>query len=820
MAILRAQFTSLLVGLLLGGATIAFLVGEMAEGGVILAVVLINAAIGFAMELRAARSMEALRSLGGSRATVVRGGQPGRVPADSLVPGDLVLVEGGDVVTADVRLLEASRLQVNEAALTGESFPVSKDTATIPEASPLAERSNMLFKGTSLTRGAGKGIVVATGMATELGRIATLVVEGDDAETPLERRLSALGQRLAWAALGIAIVVVVAGMIGGQDIFLVTETAIALAVAAIPEGLPIIATIALARGMRRMARRDALVNRLSAVETLGAASVILTDKTGTLTEHRLAVTRIVTADGDVAPDRVGDDGPVRRLVEAGVLCNDAVLGKGAGVGDPIDRALLQLGDGGGIRREDLVRQWPEAHEEAFDPELRLMGTVHLDGGDVRVAVKGAAEAVLGVSVSQAVAGGDRPLTEEDRAAWRAREHALAAEGLRVLAIADRRGGPRDRPYQGLTLLGLAGIADPPRREVADAMEACRMAGIRVVMVTGDHPATARAVAREVGLLRSDDDREPVLGDAIRGADSLGAAERDRLLDAVVVARMSPAQKLELLRLHQARGDVVAMTGDGVNDAPALAQADVGIAMGQRGTDVAREAADIVLRNDAFGTIVEAIRQGRVIVQNLRLFVIYLLSCNLSEVAVIAIAAVFGAPLPLLPLQILFLNLVTDVFPALALGLGEGGPTILTQRPRDARASPLSRRDWWTITSHGALLTASVMAAQRLNLGGATSADATSVAFLTLALAQLWHVFNMRPAGSGLLRNPVVRNPWIWGALALCLGLVLLTVYQPVLASVLRIEDPGPEGWLLVVAMSLVPLVIGQVARPLRPADPS
>jgi Ca2+-transporting ATPase len=816
-SILHAQFASLLVLLLLSGAGLAFLVGEWEEGVAILVVVLLNSAIGFVMELRAARSMEALRALGGTTATVVRDGQVRRVMAETLVPGDLVLLEGGDVVSADLRLLEASKLQADESPLTGESLPVSKQAGVLPPMRPLAERSNLLYKGTALTRGAGRAVVVATGMGTELGRIASLVIAADDEETPLERRLAALGRRLVWIALGISLVVIVAGIAEGNDPFLVIETAIALAVAAVPEGLPIIATIALARGMQRMARHDALVNRLAAVETLGAATMILTDKTGTLTENRLVVRRILTDAGEADLDDLRNlDPTLRRLLEAGVLCNDAVLGNRESVGDPIDGALLELGTHAGIDRPELVKEWPEIHEEAFDPESRLMGTVHLAGNEVRVAVKGAAEAVLRHCGMQAAADGDRKLGEAGRTVWRSRADALAAEGLRVLAAADRRGGPREQPYQDLTLLGLIGIADPPRSDVAESLQACRDAGIRVVMVTGDHPATARTIARQVGLLPASEDDEPILGDEVRSGGALSEAERSRLRAAPIVARMTPAQKLELLALHQAAGEVVVMTGDGVNDAPALARADVGIAMGRRGTEVAREAADVILRNDAFTAVVDAIRQGRIIAENLRVFVVYLLSCNLSEVGVIAVAALIRAPFPLLPLQILFLNLITDVFPALALGLGEGDPSVLTRPPRGARSPLLAPRHWWIIAGYGALLTATVLVGQRIVLHGAHSGSTSTITFLTLALAQLWHVFNMRPVGSGLLRNQVARNPLVLGALLFCAGLILLSVYWPSLAHVLDLRDPGRDGWLLVLGLSLVPLLVGQMLITLAP----
>ena len=816
--ILTNQFASLLVALLVIAGAFAFLLGEWVEGAAIMVVVLLNSAIGFVMELRAARSMEALRALGGVHTTVRRNGRVRQLSAELVVPGDVVVIEGGDVVTADLCLLEASKLQAGEAALTGESLPVAKRAGTMEGDPPLAERWNMLHKGTSVTRGAGIGVVVATGMQTELGRITRLVVEADEEETPLQRRLGAFGRRLVWVTLVIAFAVAVAGITQGRDPFLIIETAIALAVAAVPEGLPIIATIALARGMHRMARRNALVNRLSAVETLGATTIILTDKTGTLTENRLAVVRVVTGAGEVRLESLSSSvGVLRDLVETGVLCNDASLGEEGPVGDPIDGALLEFGARQEIHRPALLSHWSEVHEEAFDPDLRLMGTVHVAGEEVRVAVKGATEAVLEHCVAEATEAGDRPLDRAARAVWRARDDGLAAEGLRVLALARRRAGPRDQPYRDLTLLGLVAIADPPLADVAEALRACHRAGIRVVMVTGDHPATALSIARQVGLLAPGADHTPVTGSMIRAIGEATVADRERLRGATIVARMSPAQKLDLIALHQANGEIVAMTGDGVNDAPALARADVGIAMGRRGTEVAREAADIVLRDDAFSTIIDAIREGRVIFGNLRAVIFYLLSCNLSEIGVIGVATAVGAPLPLLPLQILFLNLVTDVFPALALGLGEGDETVLTQPPQRGETSILTRRHWWGIAGYGTLLTASVLTAHQVALRElrVSPEAANSIAFLTLALAQLWHVFNMRAAGSGMLRNAVVRNPWVWAALALCVPLVLATLHLPGLAGVMGLTDPGGRGWALVLGLSLVPLLVGQAIGVVR-----
>jgi Ca2+-transporting ATPase len=832
--ILAAQFKSMIVGLLAVAAALSFAFGRVDEGIAIAAVVAINAAIGFVTELRAVRSMEALRRLGRVTTKVLRDGRVLEVRAEALVPGDIVPLEAGDLVSADLRLIEASKLQADESALTGESAPVGKNTGTLDGEVPLAERRNMVFTGTAVTRGSGRGVVVATGAASELGQVSVLVEEAEAPRTPLERRLDRLGYRLIGVTLAVAALVAVAGILTGKGLFLMVETGIALAVATIPEGLPIVATIALARGMWRMARRNVLINRLSAVETLGATTIICTDKTGTLTENRMTVVRIAVASGEI---QVGDEAaggafvrdgrPVdprgepllREVLEIGVLCNNAALPRpddpaGRAVGDPLEVALLAAGAMAGFSAEDLRKRHPEVREEPFDPETKMMATVHEADGRYRVAVKGAPEAVLSLCSHARTVSAERLLDDEGRRAWREQSDRMAAEGLRVLALAAKVvKTPEARPYEDLTLVGLVGLLDPPRRDVRAAVAACRDAGIRVVMVTGDQPLTARRVASAVGLIE-DEGAEVVRGEEIRPPDQLSAANRRRLLEARILARVTPRQKLDLVELHQRSGAVVAMTGDGVNDAPALKKADIGVAMGQRGTQVARDAADMVLRDDAFASIVAAVEQGRIIFGNIRAFVLYLLSCNVSEIMVVALGSLVDAPLPVRPLQILFLNLVTDVFPALALGAGEGDRDVLRRPPRDPREPILTGGHWLAVGGFGLLITVAVLGAFALALAwwGVDEKRAVTVSFLTLAFAQLWHVFNMRGARSRLVSNEITRNPFVWVALALCTGVLLAAVYVPGLAAILDLHALGGEEWALVVAMSLLPAILGGSVR--------
>jgi Ca2+-transporting ATPase len=599
------------------------------------------------------------------------------------------------------------------------------------------------------------------------------------------------------------------------------KAGIALAVAAIPEGLPIVATMALARGMWRMARRNVVVERLAAVETLGATTLICADKTGTLTENRMTAERFWLPSAhyridhqtgqilDTWGNKAAIDASLQRALEAAVLCGTATLktNEGRGAGDPMELALLRLGQIAGLDREELLAAWPERHEIAFDTETKMMATAHERDGRLFVAVKGAPEAVL--ATATAVGEEAEALGEEERAEWLRRAVALAEDGLRVLALAQKTIPLEAVPnYGDLTFLGLIGFLDPPRVEVKQAIADCRQAGIRVVMVTGDHAVTARKIAESLGI--AEPGAVVIEGRELQALVALGEQERQRVLAAQVFARVTPAQKLDLVRLYQSAGEVVAMTGDGVNDAPALQKADIGVAMGLRGTEVAREAADIVLRDDAFGSIVAAIREGRVIFGNLRRFLTYLLSCNISEVMVVALAVVAGLPLPLLPLQILFLNLVTDVFPAFALAAGEGEADVLRRPPRDPREPLLGRPQWLFIAGYGALLTASTLAALVIgsHVLGLEGDPLVSVSFLTLAFAQLWHVFNMRGAGSPVFRNAVTLNPYVWLAVALCVAILLLAVYIPLVADALQVVAPDWSSWVLVMAASLAPLLVG------------
>ena len=840
LTILGNQFQSVIVWLLAFAAGLSFAFGELAEGIAIVALLFINAAIGFFTELRAARSMEALMKIADVRTRVRRGGDDKMIDARDVVPGDLVVLEAGDIVTADLRLVETANLQVDESVLTGESTSVEKSTDAIAEDTEVGDRANMAFKGTAITQGSGAGIVAATAMDTEIGRISDLAQSAEADVTPLEQRLDHLGHRLVWLSLVLATIAIGAGILRGSDLTAMIQTGVALAVASVPEGLPIVATLSLARGMWRMSARNALITQLSSVETLGATTVILTDKTGTLTENRMTVVRYLLDDAEVEVDtdaddpfRHGEDEPLApedddRLawaLKVGALCTNADTvgrdengGRNGGetdhAGDPMEVALLSVAQTAELGRDDLARDLPEAREHAFDPDLKMMATVHEDADGYLVAVKGAPEAVLDVCSRVMTGGGDTAALDDDaRQRWLDRNTEAARDGLRLLALAMKHvSDDGAEPYGDLHLIGLVCLLDPVREDVPDAIRSCQTAGVRVVMLTGDHADTAETIARHAGL--GDGELTVMEGTELSGLD-VEEMDEDRLEQVMrtdVFARVSPETKLTLVTLFQKAGHVVAMTGDGVNDAPALKKADIGIAMGQRGTEVAKEAARMVLRDDRFPTILEAMREGRVIFGNIRNFAVYLMSCNVSQLLVVGLAVGAGLPTPLLPLQILYLNVVTGVFPALALGLGPGSETVLEDPPRDPDEPIVNRQNWVDTAMLGAFLTVAILGAflvalfwLELETGGAVT-----VAFLTLSLGHLWNVFNLRDPRTGPILNDVSRNRYVWGAVAICLALIATAVWLPGFSGLLKLEPPGHAALALAGGASLVPVLLGQM----------
>ncbi|OSQ50887.1 cation-translocating P-type ATPase [Marivita geojedonensis] len=821
LAILLHQFKGIIVWLLGGAAVFSGFLGDYIEAFAIVLVLLINALIGFVTELRAARSMEALYAISEVSARVRRSGKILEIHARDLVPGDIVLLEPGDIASADMRISSCTNLHCDESTMTGESVPVSKSPEPVADDALLGERTSMVFKGTSVTQGAGEAIVSSIGMETEIGQITHMIHTAEDDALPLERRLDKLGHRLVGLTLGLVFATVILGLFRDQDMAIMIQTGVALAVAAIPEGLPIVATLCLARGMLRMARRNALVNRLSSVETLGSTTMILTDKTGTLTENRMEVVRYILSDGpvetsDLAPANKSESDSLNWALCVSACCNSADTSSSANSapnGDPMELAMLQVAQSAGFDAHSDCGFTGDAIVHPFDPKRLMMATIHKTRTGVVTLVKGAPEAVFGACTQIHSKNHPVPFDTKEHDRWLDLLGSETAKGLRCLALAVKEPDSAESdPYTDLHLVGLVCLADPIREEVPKAIAACRDAGIDVVMITGDHPETAAAIAREAGI--AGPDSTVITGRDLRGFDpeSTDNDMADRIGKAHVFARVSPANKLDIVTYHQLQGRIIAMTGDGVNDAPALKKADIGVAMGKRGTQVARDASDIVLLDDAFDTIVAAIAQGRIIFANIRKFVVYLMSCNVSEVMVVGLALGLGMPTPLLPLQILFLNLVTDVFPAFALGLSRGDDSVMRASPRDPTEPIVTRALWFRITWLGLAIAFSTLGAFatalfHLQIG---SDKAITVAFLTIALAQLWNVFNVRDRNGGLLLNEVSRNSYVWLAFAVCLVLVFTAIWFAPLSQVFKLPSPGVDGFALAFAASLCPLLFGQV----------
>jgi len=799
---LAGQFTDFMILVLLAAAVVAGLVGEPEDSVAIVVIVVLNAVIGFVQEYRAERTMAALRRLGAPHARVVRDGQVAEIVAGGLVPGDVVIVEAGNIVPADLRLAKVARLKVQEAALTGESVPVDKGAAPLgAEAVALGDRANMAYKGTIVTYGRARGIVVATGMATELGRIAALLQSGIEGQTPLQRRLAQFGKLLALVALGICAIVFAAGILRGEPLVLMFLTAVSLAVAAIPEALPAVVTVALAMGAGKMAQRNALVRRLPAVESLGSVTTICSDKTGTLTQNRMRVARMWTAAGPSwSEGPVATVEPWPQLLRAMALCNDAVEdASGVLQGDPTETALHAAAGEAAFDKEELAAAMPRVMELPFDSDRKRMTTVHGDGAGYLAFTKGAPESLVPRCTRVATAHGEAAI---DWTAALAEAERMAAEGLRVLAVASRRwdglpsGEAIDEVEEGLLLLGLVGLIDPPREEAAAAVAECTSAGIRPVMITGDHPVTARAIAQALGILG---EGEAVI-DGVELACLSPEELRERAGAAAVYARVNPEQKIRIVEALQARGDIVAMTGDGVNDAPALRRADVGVAMGRSGTDVAREASHLVLLDDNFATIVTAVREGRRIYDNIRKFIRYAMTGNLGEILTIFLAPFLGLPIPLLPIHILWVNLVTDGLPGLALAMEPGEPGLMRRPPRPPTENVFARGLWQRIAWAGILMGAVCIGVQAWARSTGNDHGQTMV-FTVLALSQLGLALAIRSERESLLTQGAGSNPWLAGAVTLTLGLQLAVIYVPWLNPIFHTQPLSVAELVLCLGLS-------------------
>ncbi len=840
--ILLGQLTSPILALLSGAGVLSAALGDVAEALVIFAVVLLNAAIGFRQEHRAACAMASLRALAAPTVTVLRDGRPLQIPARDIVPGDVALLEAGAHVPADGRVTEARALRVDESALTGESAPVDKQVEPVAASTPLAERASMAYSGTSVTAGRGRLLVGATGMATELGHVAGLLDEADPGHTPLQRRLEALVRRLALAAGAIVVVVFGLGLLRGEDLQTLLLTGVSLAVAAVPESLPAVVTITLAIGAQRMLARHALIRRLYAVETLGSVTTICSDKTGTLTQNRMTAVVLDVAGNRCdlrAQDDRSDAQPALLLLLAGAaLCNDTVVADdGTLLGDPTETALVAVAQRYALSKPQLDAAMPRTFELPFDSTRKRMTTIHalpaagaapgplravfdaLDGrggSTDRVGfTKGAVDGLLARCTSVRVAGAVVKLDDDLRRRAHAAADELAAGGVRVLGVAMRYWSIGDATSgdaleRDLTFVGLEGMIDPARPEVREAVATCRAAGVRALMITGDHPLTAAAIGRDLGLV---EDRARVVTGAELG--ELDGAQLDATLREVsIYARVSPEHKIRIVEALQRQGHVVAMTGDGVNDAPALKQADIGVAMGITGTDVTKDAADMVLRDDNFATIIRAIREGRVVFDNIRKYIRNILSGNVAEVAVMVLAPLAGMPLALLPLQILWLNLVTDGLPAMALAVEAPEPGVMRRPPTPLRESLLGADGGRRIVVRGAALTVLTLIPAYVLWHGGDDAWQT-VLFTSIAFAELAGGFAMRSEQVSLRRLGVFTNRALVGAVALTVALQVLLVSVAPLRDLLGLRPLGAAHWLLVIAIALAYLGAVELDKLLR-----
>ena len=845
------QFKNIIVLLLIIAAGISFFLGDEIEGIAVIAVIFINALFGFITEFRAEKSVNALRRMITKTAKVLRDGNLQQIPAELVVPGDVLIIEEGDQINADARLIEADNLYANEAMLTGESESVIKNTKIIRVAKvPLAERKNMIFMGTAVTRGNGAAVVTGTGSHTEMGKISDLLQETVEEKTPLEVKLDQLGRSLIGITLVVTAIVAVVGIITGRPVVEMLKTGIALAIAAVPEGLPAVATITLAIGMKRMARKNALVKSLPAVETLGSTTVICTDKTGTITENQMTTVNItipgrsfsVTGTGYkpegefIAEERTvtpAEEPALSQLLIGGLLCSNAVVSKEdeeySLIGDPTEGALVTAAMKAGLDRKTLKAEgWQREEELPFDSQTKYMAvsyfTPELPDAETRIFLKGAPDVVMemcgGVLASGESGTGANesiPLTEEKKGELLEINRTLAREGLRVLALAVKTataaGELKEQIQHDMIFAGFFGITDPPRTDVKPSIKEAVKAGIRIIMITGDQQDTARAIASKVSIARGTDA-------VISGAelDLLSVQQVAQEVEKTAVfARVSPQNKLDIVGALNQNGEVTAMTGDGVNDAPALKKADIGVAMGKRGTAVAREAADMVLLDDRFTTIIEAVKQGRVIFDNIRKFIHYLFSCNLSEILFIFISILLRIPPPLIAIQILWLNLVTDVFPALSLAWEPSERDVMAQPPRDPQEAILNNRFKLKIGLQGLVITAGPLIAYLYALrSGFTDVQSRTVAFMALALVQLLHVFNTRKENGLGFDTSVFKNRFLWGAFSLTIGLQLLAVYTPFLQTIVKTTAVTADMWIIIVLGSVLPVVLLQlIARAVR-----
>lgn len=838
---LIAQFSDFLVLILIGAAIISIAVGESKDAIVILAIVIVNAFLGIYQEGKAEKALDALKKMASPNAKVLRDGIVVVIPANSLVPGDIVLLDAGDIIPADLRLIESSNLKIEEASLTGESVPVEKKVNEVyKEDVSLGDRHNMVYMSTIVTYGRGKGVVVGTGHDSEIGKIATMIQSFDDETTPLQRKLNQLGKVLGITTIGICIIVFAVGLLQGREIFEMLMVAISLAVAAIPEGLPAIVTIVLAIGMNRMVRRNAIVKRLLAVETLGCTTVICSDKTGTLTQNEMTVTKVYVDDEilDVTGTGYEPSGEfkinekritvesvssLKTLLSIGILANDAKLEKTDGlykiIGDPTEGALVTLAGKANIENNDINKSFPRVEEIPFDSDRKMMTTFHKYFVPQKYVsfTKGAPDIII--SKCEFVKEGDKVLSFTDDLKKKALEvnSKFAKDALRVLAFAYKEYDNMpvdlnpDDIESTMVFVGLVGMIDPPRPEAMEAISLCKQAGINTIMITGDYKETAFAIAKDLGMAETVDQ-------SMMGME-LNKTSDDELREVVkrikVFARVSPEHKVRIVSALKANGDIAAMTGDGVNDALALKRSDIGVSMGITGTDVAKNTADLILTDDNFASIVSAVEEGRIIYDNIKKFVYFLLSCNIGEILLVFISILLNLPVPLIPIQLLWLNLVTDSFPALALGVEKGDPDIMRQEPRDPKEPILNKRMIAGIALQSSAIAIASLSAYwwGINRYGIDNiSNARTIAFATLITAELLRVFSVRSTKYTAFEIGIFSNRKLIQGVSVSFLLMLIIIYIPFLNPIFNTFPLGFGDWKVILSLGIIPLALGEISK--------
>jgi Ca2+-transporting ATPase len=828
-AMFFAQMKDMLIYVLLGAAVITIAIHEYMDAVIIIIVVILNAAIGVFQEYKAGKAIEALQKMTTPKALVRRDGEIMEINSELVVPGDIVVIDAGRYIPADIRLVESANLQIEESALTGESVPSDKNSTDIhvDPKTPIGDKSNMAFMSTLATYGRGEGVVVATAMETEIGQIAKILDEDTDEMTPLQKRLDELGRILGFIAIGICALIFVIALIQKRDLFEMFLTAISLAVAAIPEGLAAIVAIVLALGVTKMSKINAIVKKLPAVETLGSVNIICSDKTGTLTQNKMTVVKHYVPghlkDVPHSVEVLTATADEKELIKSFVLCSDATCEHGESTGDPTEVALVVLGNRYNLPKGRLNATHKRVSERPFDSDRKLMSTLNVEGSGYRVHTKGAIDNILKISSSILINGKVVPLTEEHRGKLLSITEEMSDDALRVLGAAYKDTDSIIDPgsmEKDLTVLGLVGMIDPPRMEVKDSIRHAKSAGITPIMITGDHKNTAVAIAKQLGIAKS-------INQSITGAeiDELTEAEFAEEIDNYrVFARVSPEHKVKIVKAYKAKGNIVSMTGDGVNDAPSLKYADIGVAMGITGTDVAKGASDMILTDDNFSTIVHAIEEGRNIYNNIKKAVIFLLSCNLGEVITVFLSILFFWPVPLLPTQILWINLITDSLPAIALGLDPGDKDVMKQKPRNPKESFFAHGAGARAIIGGVLIGGLTLAAfyfglseYGYSLGSQNIPEEVltygrTMAFVVLAASQLFYSLSMRNATKSIFQIGLFTNKALIGAIIVGFILQIGVISIPILANAFNVHTLSVNDWLLVIGFSLIPLMANELIK--------